>query len=267
MPARSAAHAARLPRRRTRARRAPRARRAGRIWIRRVVAVVLLTGALAAAYLLWLRDSSLFAVRDVEVVGVSSADRDEIGRALERAAHEMTTLHVREDALRAAARPYPSVKSVRAHPQLPTGLEIEVTEHRPVTVVEVDGRDLPVAADGTLLPGVSTAGLDLPPLDATADASAERLSEGALEQARVLGAVPEPLRALIEQATEDADGVAVRLANGITLRFGDATRADAKWAAAARILADSELGSLSYIDVRAPERPAVGGAGVAPGAT
>jgi len=261
--ARSAAHAARLPRRTTRARRA---RPSGRIWIRRVVAIGVLASALAAAYLLWLRDSSLFAVGDVQVVGVSSTEGDEVSRALERAAREMTTLHVREDALRTAVRPYPSVKSVSAHPRLPTGLEIEVTEREPVSLVQVAGRDLPVAADGTLLPGVPTAGLDLPPLDATAESSAARLRAGALEQTRVLGAAPEPLRALIERSTQDPEGIGVRLANGISLRFGDATRAEAKWAAVARILADSELGGLSYIDVRAPERPAVGGAAAPPGA-
>jgi cell division protein FtsQ len=58
----------------------------------------------------------------------------------------------------------------------------------------------------------------------------------------------------------------VGLADGITLRFGDGSDAEAKWVAAARILADGELGGLSYIDLRAPERPAVGGASPAPGA-
>jgi len=264
--ARSAAHAPRLPRRPAGTRPARRARPGGRIWIRRLVAIAVLAGLLGAGYLLWLRDSSLFAVRDVRVTGVSSVDRDEVGAALTRAAREMTTLHVREDALRAAARPYPSVESVSAQPRLPSGLEIEVTEREPVALVDVEGRDLPVAGDGTVLPGLSTAGLDLPALEATAEPSSARLSEGALEQARVLGAAPEPLRVLIERSTEDSEGVQVRLASGISLRFGDATRAEAKWDAAARILADSRLGGLSYIDVRAPERPAVGGAATAPGA-
>ncbi|MET0811192.1 MAG: hypothetical protein ABWY65_08780, partial [Thermoleophilaceae bacterium] len=43
------------------------------------------------------------------------------------------------------------------------------------------------------------------------------------------------------------------------LIFGDARRARAKWAAAARVLADPEARGASYIDLRIPGRPAAGG--------
>jgi len=277
--ARSAAHAARLPRRssgRRSGRRSARSRRSRpdrrgrgsiRIWARRVAALAVVAGALAAAYQLWLRDLGVVAVQDVEVVGAASADGAQISAALTAAAREMTTLHVRAEELRAAVRAYPTVGSVSAEPRFPNGLTIEVTERRPVAVVEVDGRDLPVAADGTLLPGLSTAELDLPALEVTIEPeSARRLAGGPLEQARVLGAAPKPLRSLVEDSGEDSEGVVVGLADGITLRFGDGSDAEAKWVAAARILADGELGGLSYIDLRAPERPAVGGASPAPGA-
>ena len=46
---------------------------------------------------------------------------------------------------------------------------------------------------------------------------------------------------------------------GIELRLGTRDRVDQKWAAVAAILADRHLTSLSYIDVRVPDRPAVGG--------
>jgi cell division protein FtsQ len=275
--ARPAAHAGRLPRRNTRGRRrgarrsrrtarGRRARPAARIWIRRFGALAAVGSLLLAGYLLWLRDSSLVAVRDVRVVGVSSGDGEEVRDALAASARQMTTLHVREEELREAVSAYPSVGSVSADARFPNGLTIEVTERRPVAIVEAEGRDLPVAGDGTLLPGVPTAGLDLPALSPGAEASSGRLTEGPLEQARVLGAAPEPLRPLIERGTEDAEGVGVELVNGIQLRFGDASRAEAKWAAAARILADSQLQGLSYIDLRAPDRPAVGGGAPASGA-
>jgi cell division protein FtsQ len=286
MAARSAAHAARLPRSRrgrrrgkaaprSRTRRATRSRTGGarsagsgvRTWIRRLIAVGALVGVLVAAYMLWFRDSSLVEVRDVSVVGISSADRDEVSAALTQAARGMTTLHVREDELRAVVQPYPTVKSVSADPSLPNGLTIEVAERKPVGVIDLNGRDLPVAGDGTLLPGISTSGLDLPALEADADPSATRLSEGPLEQSRLLGTAPDPIRPLIERSFEDEQGVEVELTDGIVLRFGDATQANAKWAAAARILADDELASLTYIDLSAPQRPAVGGAATAPGAT
>lgn len=277
---RSAAHAEQPPRtwrRRRRAAPSGRARserrgraRSGRswlrVWLRRGVATGALIGVLAAGYMLWLRDSSLVAVRDVSVVGISSSERDEVRDALAQAARGMTTLHVREDELRAVVRPYPTVGSVSADASFPNGLTIEVTERKPVGVVDLEGRDLPVAGDGTLLPGISTSGLELPTLEADADPSATRLTEGALQQALVLGAAPAPMRELIESSSEDEAGVRVELADGIALIFGDGSQANAKWAAAARILADSELASLSYIDLSAPERPAVGGATTAPGA-
>ena len=54
---------------------------------------------------------------------------------------------------------------------------------------------------------------------------------------------------------------------GIELRFGTRDRASQKWAAVTAILADQRLTSLSYIDVRVPNRPAVGGASTADGST
>jgi cell division protein FtsQ len=273
--ARSSAHAARLPRRRagTRSRRAtrrrptPRGRGFVRIWARRAAALALVAAALAAAYQLWLRDLGVVAVRDVEVVGASSADGEEIAAALTDAAQGMTTLHVREDELRAAVREYPTVGSVSADPSFPNGLEIEVAERRPVAIIAMNGRDLPVSGDGTLLPGLSTSELELPALEVTIEpGSATRLDGGPLDQARVLGAAPKALRPLVEGSGEDSEGIVLELAGGIALRFGDARDAEAKWAAAARILADGDLAGLTYIDLRAPERPAVGGAAAAPGA-
>jgi cell division protein FtsQ len=264
--ARAAAQAARLPRPRRRTRTRSRAARSRiRVWFRRLVALALVAVALAAGYMLWLRDASLFAVDDVRVEGISSAESDEVSAALTRAARGMTVLHVREDELRAVASRYPTVETVSADPSFPDGLTIEVIERTPVAVVDRTGRDLPVAGDGTLLPGVSTENLDLPTLGAEAEPSATRLVDGALDQARVLGAAPEPMRALLNQSTVEDEGIVVELANGITLVFGDASQAGAKWAAASRVLADAKLRSLSYVDLRAPDRPAVGGATEVPG--
>ena len=41
--------------------------------------------------------------------------------------------------------------------------------------------------------------------------------------------------------------------------FGTSGSRDGKWAAAAAVLADPALTSLTYVDVRVPQRPAVGG--------
>jgi len=236
-----------------------------RAWRRRIVALAALAAALFAAYTFWLRDSSLVAVRDVSVVGLRSEGSGEVRAELERAAAGMTTLNVREDELIAAVRDHPTVASVAAHPSFPSGLEIEVTERPPVALLSVDGRDLPVAGDGTVLPPSEAADdRQLPPIEG-AEVSSGKVSGDALAQARILGAAPAPLRSLIVASSHDESGIQVELADGIELRFGDASEAAVKWSAASRILADGGLGSLTYIDLGAPERPAVGGATASPG--
>ena len=79
-----------------------------------------------------------------------------------------------------------------------------------------------------------------------------------LKQALIVGATPEPLRPLVEEVDYgDEYGVEVTLRGGIPVRFGTGARAAEKWAAAAAVLADPKLTSLTYLDVRVPERPSV----------
>jgi hypothetical protein len=88
-----------------------------------------------------------------------------------------------------------------------------------------------------------------------------RLRGTALEQVRVLAAVPDPLRPYVESSYFGESGVDVDLTTGIELRFGDASQAQRKWKAAAAILADPSITALDYVDLRAPTRPAYGGSG------
>ncbi|HVD86130.1 MAG TPA: hypothetical protein VNB59_01855 [Solirubrobacterales bacterium] len=86
-----------------------------------------------------------------------------------------------------------------------------------------------------------------------------RLRGPALEQARVLGAVPDGLRPFVASSYFGESGVDVNLVSGIELRFGDASQAERKWRAAAAVLADPTIASLDYVDLHAPSRPALGG--------
>ena len=219
--------------------------------------------ALAAGYFAWLRDSSLVAVRDVSVSGLSSPDAERIEEALVKAGREMTTLHVREDELEDAVAAFPTVVSVSADADLLHGLEIRVRERPPVLVAASGGQTVPVAADGTLLRGVrmDDAQGALPVLQAKKIPGAGKLEGADLEQALVLGATPAPLRPLIEGISlRRGHGVEVTMKGGIPIRFGPSSEAGAKWAAAAAVLADPKLETLTYVDVRVPDRPAVGGA-------
>jgi hypothetical protein len=125
--------------------------------------------------------------------------------------------------------------------------------------VATDGeQSVPVAADGSLLPGIKAQG-DLPQLHVDSLPEGGRLSGAPLAEGLVIGAAPSALRPLIDRATVTHDyGVVVTMHGGIQLRFGTGGDREGQWAAAAAVLADPALGSLTYVDVRVPERPAVG---------
>jgi cell division protein FtsQ len=224
--------------------------------------VLILAVALAAGYFFWLRDSSLVAVTNVDVVGVSSGDPAQIRADLTHVAEGQTTLHSDAAAIEKAASAYPTIESVSVDPNFPHGMRIEVTERPPAMLVEAGGQKVPAAADGTLLTGVQVPDKEpLPVLEVGKIPASGTLEEGTLQQALILGATPEPLRPLVEKVGRDDDyGVIVTLRGGIPVRFGSGSRAAEKWAAAAAVLADPKLDSLTYLDVRVPERPAAGGA-------
>ena len=231
-----------------------------------VIAIVAATG--AAAYMFWLRDSSLVAVDNVDVVGVTSGDREQIVGELTEVAERMTTLHVDTARLERAAHGFPTVAAISVDPNFPHGMRIEVSERPPALVVSADGQQTAAAADGTLLAGVEVNEDDhLPVLELGKAPTAARLDGDPLDQALVLGAAPEPLRPLIEKVGENDFGIEVTLRGGIPVRFGSSAAAAEKWAAAAAVLADPKLDGLTYVDVRVPERAAAGGASPAPGSS
>ncbi len=224
----------------------------------------LLLGALVAGYLFWLRDSPLVAINDVEVKGITGPEASEVTAALTQSASEMTTLNLSEEKLEAATEAFPTVVSLTADPKLLHGLVIDVTERKPALTAHVAGQSVPVTRDGTLLRGVELGddGDALPVLDLSALPRSPRLEGEALQQAVVLGATPAAIRPLVEDVgVSGDDGVEVTLTGGIPVVFGTRYRARAKWGAAAAILADPQLTTFTHIDVRTPERAAVGGAG------
>ncbi|MGZ5376036.1 MAG: cell division protein FtsQ/DivIB, partial [Solirubrobacterales bacterium] len=162
--------------------------------------------------------------------------------------------------LRDAVSGFPTIASLKAQASVPHKLEIEVTERLPVALVKQGGATTPASADGYLLRGVE-ADPGLPLLEPSQPLDGARLGARDIEQAALLGAVPDQLRKGIETSRFDPDqaGVVVELSNGIELRLGDSSEAAAKWAAAAAVLADRKLGSPAYIDVSVPGRPVAGG--------
>jgi cell division protein FtsQ len=138
----------------------------------------------------------------------------------------------------------------------------EVTVPRATATIGT-GTDVVAVGPGGQLLGWFPVSADakLPSLSLTAVPRNGRLAGPVLQQAKVLGAAPAGLRPYLESSYYGESGVDVRLRSGIELRFGDASQVERKWKAAAAVLADPSVTALDYVDLHAPERPAVGGSG------
>ena len=141
-------------------------------------------------------------------------------------------------------------------------VEPRLTVLLPTSVIGSGEEAVGVAADGTLLAWQPPpADGSLPSLPLSEPPKGGRLAGPALEQARVLGAAPPPLRPCIESSYYGESGVDVVLRSGIELRFGNASMAPRKWRAASTVLADPSITALDYVDLSSPGRPAYAGSG------
>ena len=214
---------------------------------------------LAAGYMLWLRDSSLVAVKQVSVTGLSGTTAEDARAALERAAKESTTLHVDREEIERAAEAFPVIRSVVITPDFPNALTIQVREHRPVAVLELGARKIAVAGDGSILPGPAGKA-PLPAIKIEGALPTRQVGPGpALDAVHVAGGAPAVITGRLEKIAREGRGVVVHVKDGPELVFGDASRVAAKWAAAIGVLADREAAGAEYVDVRIPERPVAGG--------
>ena len=231
-----------------------------RIPVRAVLALAVALALLAGGWL-WLRDSSLTAIRDVEVTGSTSSQEARIRAALDAAARDMSTLHVREDALRASVAPFSSVAGLRVQTDFPHTVRIEVLEHRPVAALQTGDRVVAASGSGLLLPGV-VADRDLPVIRMDAPPAGERVTNAhTLTALRIAEAAPQPLLHRTLRLFTGPRGMTVTLRDGPDLIFGDASDGRRKWLAAARVLAEPSAAGATYLDVRIPERVAAGGLG------
>jgi cell division protein FtsQ len=223
------------------------------------VAAVLLAAAVLGAAWLWFRDSSLVAVRHVEITGITGPDSVRIRAALIAAAHTMTTLDVQRSRLRTAVAPYPAVKSLRVTTDFPNGLRVEVIEELPSAILAAGGRRIVVSADGTVLRGAATTRA-LPVLPVRALPVGPKITNRENQhELSVLAAAPSKLAARATRVFDTAaHGIVVTLRAGPSLYFGAASSLNAKWIAATAVLGNPGSMGASYIDLSDPSRPAAG---------
>lgn len=225
--------------------------------IRVLLAVVGVLAVVGGAWL-WVRDSSLVAVRKVTISGVYGPDSGHIRSALTASARNMTTLDVRIGQLRTAVAPYAVVKDVRVSTQFPHGLRIQVIEHLPVGALTAGGRSVAVSGDGTLLQSVSTRSLPEIPVRLL-PGGAQVTDRATLDSLALLSATSPRFLARIAQVAENSShGLVAQLRSGPSIYFGDDSDLRAKWAAATEVLADPSSVGATYIDVTDPSRPAAG---------
>jgi cell division protein FtsQ len=236
--------------------------RVGRTARRRLLVALAVLVVLFAGYRLWLRDSALVGVERVSVTGLTTKDAGRLRAALASTARTMTTLHVERERLERVVAGYPVVSSLDVTTDFPHGMRIRVVEHRPAAIAVTGGGRVPVAIDGTVLQGLPVEGR-LPVVQAPGGLRGQRLADPrALAAAHVAGAAPAALRGRVQEVGREGErGLVAKLRDGPDLIFGAAAHARAKWLAAARVLADPEAEGASYVDLRVPGRPAVGGLG------
>jgi hypothetical protein len=104
---------------------------------------------------------------------------------------------------------------------------------------------------GSALPSVRLSGVAPLPGGRVANA-------GARAELSILGGAPGTLLGWVRSVSSGSEGLVATMRNGLEIYFGNATRAHAKWLAAARVLADPSSAGATYIDVRLPERPVAG---------
>ncbi len=230
---------------------------------------------LAAAYQFWLRDSSLVAVKNLDVVGVSSSSVEgrQIDAAVRSAMGEMTTLDMRPELLEQELARFPRVAGVSIETDFPDFATVTVDMRRDGSIFGSGSGALLIATDGTVLgpaagqedslpliadgePPVASGGSGAGSGDSSSSAG-DALTGAALKQALVLGAAPVQISSYVTESRNTPEGVEVLLDDGLVLLFGEPAHADQKWRTAVALIADPSFDTGSYVDLTVPRRPAV----------
>jgi cell division protein FtsQ len=230
-------------------------RRSRRLRIAGVAVAVLLV--LAACVGLY--NSSLFAVRTVEVVGATHVSAESV-RALARVPSDATLIRFPADAVAQRVSADPWIASVSVSRVFPSGMRIRVVERVPVAIVDagarmwlIDGTGTPIATPTVDASGTVPIINDVPGLDLKA--GRRTTSEPLLNSIAVLNGISRTLSATVLSASAPTiDGTALSTADHVEIVFGEAVDLATKDALARRILTEQK-GKVVSIDVRITDRP------------
>lgn len=208
------------------------------------------------------RETPLFAVRELEVVGAPPAVQEAVREAAEPFLGE-SLVALDQDELRRTLGALPTVRSLRVDRAFPHTLRITIAPERPLAVLR-RGKDAWVVSDrGRVMQQVAAGASASRPRIWTGQGT--QIERGELvETAGVrvaLGAlrrVPSDFPARIRAARVEGEAVTLVLASGADLRLGDRSALGLKLDVAGRVLRTldpAERRELAYLDVTVPQRP------------
>lgn len=257
-----------------RARRAPSTRRTPaqlraaaerRERLRRQLRIGVVAALLVAVVAAWIvvPASDAFRIRHVEVSGAAAVDDLQVRQRIDSLLVGKTVFTVDEDAVVSRVEELPFVREARVERHLPGGLEIHVSEYRPLALAWSGGDFWLVAQDGRILakangdawkgriPTVTLLGDDIKAGDRVGD-------EPALQLLRA-----RPRNSSVAFDVVRADGVKLEadLVGGIEVRFGRPVQLMLKVAALERAIElvrrSGKADEIMYVDVSVPAKPAV----------
>jgi cell division protein FtsQ len=207
------------------------------------------------------RDTSLFAVRGIEVEGAPPSVGLEVRRAL-RADLGTSLLRLDLDRVRQEVAAVPTVASASFDRAFPHTLRVVIVPERPVAVVREGAESWLVSAHGRVMANLALGAR--PRLPRIWIAKGAPLAVGGTAPATLdepLAAVS-PLRAAhfparVASVRVETDELTLVLRSGLEVRLGDATSVRLKLAVAAKVL-PLVAADTRYIDVSVPERPVAG---------
>jgi cell division protein FtsQ len=221
--------------------------------------------AIAAGSYVLARETSMFAVRTIDVRGGSPVVRAHVRAAL-GPLEGTSLLAVGGDAITRRLEPLADVRAARYDRDFPHTLRVFVRAEAAIAVVRRGANAWLVSASGRVLRDVEPdAGTGLPAI--WVPASADLQPDGSVEDPGAMSAIRAlaALRAArfpihVRVVKTDEGQLALLLRSGLELRLGAASLLPLKYAVAARILrvARSTMPVVRYIDVSVPARPVAG---------
>jgi cell division protein FtsQ len=221
----------------------------------------------AAVGLLYLgaRETSVFALEDLEVSGVSSSARRSVEAAAKPYVGE-SLVALDQDELRRQLESLSTVRSVRMDRAFPHTLRITVVPERPLAVVRRGQDAWLVSEQGRVIRELDPGRRNIR-TNVWTEADTSLAVGGTVADAELrtvldaLRRVPDSFPARVSMARVEDEEVTLVLASGSELRLGEPTALPLKLAVAARVLgrlSAEERAELGYLDVAVPARP-VGG--------